>query len=124
MRLGLSSHHYESCKLSECFTQITNLDIFHPCCGKRKQANQKPIIETKKALIDVDGATCTSCVYTIEHVGNKLGGVVDCYVDRNTSQIQLEYDGRDETIEEIVKLVDKIGYNAVLNTKDIKEFSS
>jgi copper chaperone CopZ len=91
---------------------------------KKKTSDQKPIIETKKALIDVDGATCTSCVYTIEHVGNKLGGVVDCYVDRNTSQIQLEYDGRDETIEEIVKLVDKIGYNAVLNTKDIKEFSS
>jgi copper chaperone CopZ len=88
----------------------------------KKKNGEQAIIETKKALIDVDGATCTSCVYTIEHVGNKLNGVVDCYVDRNTSQIQLEYDGRDETIEEIVKLVDKIGYTAVLNTKDIGEF--
>jgi copper chaperone CopZ len=90
---------------------------------KKKTEQKAPIIETKKALIDVDGATCTSCVYTIEHVGNKLNGVVDCYVDRNTSQIQLEYDGNDKTIDEIVKLVDKIGYTAVLNSKDIEEFS-
>ena len=76
-------------------------------------------VETKRALIDVDGATCTSCVYTIEHVGKKLKGVNDCYVDRNTSQIQLSYDGRDETLDEIVHLVDRIGYNAVVNQKDL-----
>lgn len=88
----------------------------------KKTRDSAPIVETKKALIDVDGATCTSCVYTIEHVGAKLEGVVDCYVDRNTSQIQLEYDGKDETIDSIVKLVDKIGYTAVLNSKDIETF--
>ncbi len=89
---------------------------------KSKKDKKTPIVQTKKALIDVDGATCTSCVYTIEHVGAKINGVVDCYVDRNTSQIQLEYDGRDETIDEIVKLVDKIGYSAVLNSKDVDNF--
>ncbi|MGI9256508.1 MAG: cation transporter [Salinispira sp.] len=73
--------------------------------------------EIKKALINITGANCTSCVYTIEHVGRKLSGVRECYVDRNTSQIQLEYDGRRETIDSIIQLVDKIGYSAVIDTE-------
>ncbi len=73
--------------------------------------------EIKKALINITGANCTSCVYTIEHVGRKFSGVRECYVDRNTSQIQLEYDGRRETIDSIIQLVDKIGYSAVIDTE-------
>lgn len=72
-----------------------------------------------RGLLDVDGATCSSCVYTIEHVGAKLKGVYDCYVDRNTSQIQLTYDGSQETLDRIVELVDKIGYTAVVNVPDV-----
>ena len=79
--------------------------------------------ESKKALIDISGANCTSCVYTIEHVGRKFAGVKECYVDRNSSQIQLEYDGRQETLDEIVNLVDKIGYSAVVNQSDLSDFS-
>ncbi|KGE72425.1 hypothetical protein DC28_07130 [Spirochaeta lutea] len=72
----------------------------------------------KHAVLDVDGATCTSCVYTIEHVGSKLKGVHECFVDRNTSQIQLDYDGNPETLERIIELVDRIGYTAVINQAD------
>ena len=84
---------------------------------------KEPIEPTEKVrgLLDVDGATCTSCVYTIEHVGAKLKGVYECYVDRSTSQIQLTYDGQDDTLNRIVELVDKIGYTAVVNTKNIDQ---
>ncbi len=89
--------------------------------GNRKKADTTiDSSQIKKALIDVDGATCTSCVYTIEHVAGKMKGVSQIFVDRNTSQIQLEYDGRRETLDEIVKLVDKIGYTAVVNQADIE----
>ena len=82
---------------------------------------KEPATDGKKVrgLLDVDGATCTSCVYTIEHVGSKLKGVYECYVDRETSQIQLTYNGEEETLNHIIELVDKIGYTAVVNTPDI-----
>lgn len=91
---------------------------------KKKDSKNEPIIETKQALLDVDGATCTSCVYTIEHVGRKMKGVKECYVDRNTSQIQLEYDGNQSTLDDIIQLVDKIGYTAVVNQADLSKLDS
>lgn len=69
--------------------------------------------------MDMDGATCTSCVYTIERVGSKLKGVYECYVDRDSSQIQLVYDGESETLDRVTELVRKIGYTAVVNTANL-----
>ncbi len=69
-------------------------------------------VETKKAVLDLIGATCTSCSITIEHVGRKLEGVSDILVDRGTSTIQVEYDGNRESLEKIVELVDRLGYEA------------
>ena len=63
-------------------------------------------------ILDVDGATCTSCVYTIEHVGKRIHGVHDVYVDRAAQQIQLDYDGNPETVEKLITIVQRIGYNA------------
>lgn len=81
----------------------------------RKKKTKQFVGEGKRAVIDITGANCTSCVYTIEHVGQKFAGVKECYVDRSRSQIQLVYDGRQETLDAIVQLVDKIGYSAAIN---------
>ena len=69
--------------------------------------------------MDMDGANCTSCVYTIEHVGAKLKGVYEVAVDRSTSQILLVYDGQTDTLDRVKELVKKIGYNAEVNTANI-----
>ncbi|AFG37234.1 cation transporter [Spirochaeta africana] len=70
--------------------------------------------ERTTAILDVDGATCTSCVYTIEHVGKRIKGVNDVYVDRASHQIQLDYDGNPDTVEKLITVVQRIGYNARL----------
>lgn len=72
--------------------------------------------DTTNAILDLDGASCTSCVYTIEHLGKRIRGVKDIFVDRGTSQIQLDYDGNQETVEKLISIVQKIGYNAALRT--------
>lgn len=75
-------------------------------------------IENKKAVLDLVGATCTSCAITIEHVGRKVNGISDIFVDRGTSTIQIEYDGNTEALDKICDLVDRIGYEARIRATD------
>lgn len=70
--------------------------------------------EAKRAAFDLEGATCMSCVYTIEHVGRKLKGVRDVCVDVATKKIHVEYDGSSDTLDRIAEIVEKIGYRATL----------
>lgn len=72
----------------------------------------------KMAILDLEGATCTSCIITIEHLGRRMDGVSDCYVDRGTGTIQVEYDGNQESLEKLCDLVDKIGYHAEIRTTE------
>jgi hypothetical protein len=59
-----------------------------------------------------------SCAYTIEHLGRRLTGVKDIYVDARASTIQLDYDPNDgrEALKAIPEIVQRIGYNAVLRS--------
>ncbi len=72
----------------------------------------------KKAVLDLEGGTCTSCSIAIEHFGRKLTGVSEIYVDRGSSTIQLQYDGDPGTIDKIVGMVERIGYSAALRTAE------
>lgn len=72
----------------------------------------------KKAVLDLEGAKCTSCAITIEHVGRKIAGISDIFVDRGTSTIQIEYDGNQEALEQVCDLVDKIGYSASIRATE------
>lgn len=76
------------------------------------------IAAQKKAILDLEGGTCTSCSIAIEHYGKRLSGVSEIFVDRGTSTIQLEYNGDPGTIEKIVDMVDRIGYSAALRVTD------
>ena len=73
---------------------------------------------TKRAVLDLTGATCTSCTIAIEHVGRKVPGVKDLFVDRGTSTIQVEYEGEPTVLDEIRGLVDRLGYEATVKTTD------
>ncbi|HUX12579.1 MAG TPA: heavy metal-associated domain-containing protein [Spirochaetia bacterium] len=74
--------------------------------------------ERKKAVLDLEGGTCTSCSIAIEHYGKRLGGVSEIFVDRGTSTIQLEYNGDPETIDKLVGMVKRIGYTAALRVSE------
>lgn len=80
--------------------------------------DMKSAIEPKKAVLDLIGATCTSCAITIEHVGKKFDGISDIFVDRSTSTIQVEYDGNHESLEKLCELVDRIGYEATIKASE------
>jgi copper chaperone CopZ len=79
---------------------------------------QMEATDNKLAILDLEGATCTSCIITIEHLGRRMDGVSDVYVDRGTSTIQVEYDGNQESLEKLCNLVDKIGYHAEIRTTE------
>lgn len=68
--------------------------------------------DTKKAVLDLEGANCTSCSIAIEHLGKKLKGVHDIFVDRGTSTVQVEYEGNIQTLDQICDFVDRLGYHA------------
>ena len=70
----------------------------------------------KYAILDLEGATCTSCSIAIEHLGRRLNGVKDIFVDRGTNTIQMEYSGSEEVVTKVTDFVDSLGYKAVLRT--------
>lgn len=41
-----------------------------------------------------------------------MEGVKDIFVDRATQEIELTYDGNDDTVEKLIAIVNKIGYTA------------
>lgn len=75
--------------------------------------------DTKTAVLDVDGAHCPSCVYTIEHLGRKVKGVRDIFVDASKHEIHVTYEGNPGSLERIVEIVRYIGYNAKIRWDSI-----
>lgn len=74
--------------------------------------------QAKRAVLDLIGATCTSCAITIEHAGKRIDGIRDIVVDRGTSTIQIEYDGNDKALSKIQDVVKRIGYEARIREMD------
>ncbi len=76
-------------------------------------------IETKKAILDLQGGTCTSCSIAIEHFAKRLDGISFVEVDRGASEIHVEYNGDPGYLDQIVSMVQKIGYDAWIREADI-----
>jgi len=70
--------------------------------------------QAKRAILDLEGANCTSCSIAIEHFGRRLDGVREIVVDRGTSTVQVEYDGDDQLLTTICDMVDRLGYKATV----------
>ncbi len=66
----------------------------------------------KHAVIDMTGANCASCAYTIEHLGRKVEGVKNLFVDAARRRIHVTYGGNPGSLERIAQIVRTIGYDA------------
>ena len=63
------------------------------------------------------GANCPSCAYTIERVGKRLPKVRDVKVDVVNDQVTIVFDSASEeeqklTLAKLVEVVQRIGYDA------------
>lgn len=73
------------------------------------------IKEQKQVELDLKGAHCSSCVYTIEHAGRKIKGISDIKVDSVRSKIILQLDDKQikgDPVESVIQIVRTIGYEA------------
>ena len=71
----------------------------------------------KNATMDLKGARCASCVYTIEHVGRKIKGIEDIKVDAGKGEIHVIYDGDPSSLDKITDVIGRLGYSAALRGK-------
>ncbi|MCK4923532.1 MAG: cation transporter [Spirochaetes bacterium] len=75
--------------------------------------------ESKRAVLDLNGARCASCAYTIEHLGRKVQGVRDIRVITDKGEVHVEYEGSSSSLERIVEIVKRIGYSASIRWESI-----
>jgi copper chaperone CopZ len=73
--------------------------------------------ELKNAKMDLKGANCASCVYTIEHLGRKIEGIEDILVDAAKHEIRVTYEGDPGVLEKITDIIRRLGYSAAVREK-------
>jgi len=81
--------------------------------------NRKRGAEACRAVLDVNGATCPSCAYTIERAGRKVAGVGEVRVDVNAREILVDYDGTPEALAGIKAVVARLGYQAAVKSAGV-----
>jgi copper chaperone CopZ len=79
---------------------------------KKKSKESSVVSDTKRAILDLKGAHCASCAYTIEHLGRKIEGIEKVRVISDKQEIHVEYGGNPGSLERIVEIVKLIGYSA------------
>ena len=76
--------------------------------------NTKTAAGTCTGILDVNGASCPSCAYTIERAGRRVAGVSDVRVDVNTHEIRVQYNGSPGALTGVQAIVARLGYQATL----------
>lgn len=69
-------------------------------------------MDTITAILEVDGARCASCSYAIERMGRKVPGVEEVRVHPDLQEIHVKYAGDPSALEEIIRIVGRLGYQA------------
>lgn len=83
----------------------------------KAEKNTHQSIDPQRAVLDLQGATCTSCKFAIEHYGKRLEGLSDIHVDAPANKIYVEYDGDETILDSIIWVVRKIGYDASVSVR-------
>lgn len=76
-----------------------------------ERMNSRTVPE-KSAILELNGATCASCVYAIEHLGRKVDGITDIEVNAALKEIRVAYRGNPGSLERIAQIVHRLGYEA------------
>jgi Cu+-exporting ATPase len=69
--------------------------------------------ETKQTTLQISGMTCAACANRIEKGLNKLEGVTEANVNFALETAHVEYTPTELSVDEIVRKVEKLGYQAV-----------
>ena len=77
-------------------------------------------VRDKTAILDLNGATCASCVYAIEHLGRKVQGVTEVSVNPALKEVRVDYEGNPGSLERIVEIVRRLGYDASIRWDSIR----
>lgn len=67
---------------------------------------------SRRGVLEVEGADCPSCAFTIEKLGRKIPGVSEVRVDVARHEIRVDYNGASGTLEKIAEIVGRLGYRA------------
>lgn len=65
-----------------------------------------------KETFDITGMTCAACEARVQKSAAAVKGVTAANVNLLKNSMELEYDGRPQTIDAVVKAIDKAGYGA------------
>ena len=68
--------------------------------------------ELTEVVVKVDGMTCGSCEYHIDHGLKKMNGVVDCKADSDKGEAIIKYLPSKTNINDIIASIGKLGYTA------------
>lgn len=68
----------------------------------------------RRGVLDVVGAHCPSCAFTIEKLGRKVPGVSEVRVDVARHEILVDHDGRPGALEGVADIVGRLGYRATV----------
>ena len=66
----------------------------------------------RQGILELEGAHCASCAYTIEHVGRKIKGIDEIRVQAHEGRIYVDYTGSEDVLDKVTDIVKNIGYVA------------
>ena len=66
----------------------------------------------RTGILELEGAHCGSCAFTIEHVGRKIRGIEEVFVKASEGRVYVDYSGSEEVLNKVADIVKKIGYEA------------
>lgn len=69
-------------------------------------------MELTTAILDLEGASCPGCIYTIERAGRRLAGVTEIRVDAGRHEVRVVFDGRPGVPEAVRDIVRLLGHEA------------
>ncbi len=69
-------------------------------------------VPIKKAVINLQGADCPTCAYTIERTSHRIPGLREIHVDTGNHRIHISYNGEESVIQGVIEIIDRLGYKA------------
>lgn len=72
-------------------------------------------VNQKKAVLKIEGMTCTNCEQRIERMLRKTKGIIDIKVSYTSETVEYTYDTNELSQSDVVKRIEAIGYKVVKN---------